>query len=314
MVDWKPGTSAAALKLRADLLAATRAFFAERGVMEVETPLLSAATVTDINLDSFALNTAAGIRYLQTSPEYAMKRLLAAGSGPIYQICKAFRQDESSRLHNNEFTMLEWYRPGFRLEQLMDEVDALLTAILETGPLPRFSYAELFLERFDQDPHSIEFANLKALAHQHIDLASTELDATDYLQLLMLHCIEPELPELCLVYDYPAAQAALAEVEADSEGRPVARRFEVYGRGMELANAYQELTDAAEQRQRFARDLAAREIRGKHLPAADERLLAALAQGLPPCSGIALGFDRLVMLAAGSERIDEVIAFSDERA
>lgn len=314
MVDWMPGTSAATLKLRADLLATTRNFFAERGVMEVETPLLSAATVTDINLESFALNTSSGTRYLQTSPEYAMKRLLAAGTGPIFQICKAFRQDESSRLHNNEFTMLEWYRPGYRLEQLMDEVAELLFAALNIERLPRLNYARLFQEHLDMDPHGIGFERLKSVAEKHIDLGSSELSATDYLQLLMHHCIEPELPEFCLVYDYPAAQAALAEVESDSEGRAVARRFEVYGRGMELANAYQELTDASEQRARFVRDLQARKARNKFLPEPDGRLLAALEQGLPACSGIALGFDRLVMLAANSQHIDQVISFTDQRA
>ena len=317
MTDWQPGASTQTLQLRAKLLAAIRAFFAERGVLEVETPLLASFTVTDVNLASFPVNapSLSTTRYLQTSPEYAMKRLLAAGSGPIYQICKAFRQEERSRMHNPEFTLLEWYRPGFAMHQLMDEVAQLLAVVLGVTDIPRYSYAEVFQRYLHIDPHSIEEAALQKLTRGQISLGEhTELDATDCLQLLMNHCIEPKLPEYCFIYDYPAAQAALAEIERNADGKQVARRFELYGGGMELANAYQELLDADIQRQRFESDRRVRAARGLPVNPVDEKLLAALEHGLPPCSGIALGLDRLVMLAAKETNISSVLAFDHERS
>lgn len=316
MTDWQPGASTQTLQLRARLLANIRAFFAERGVLEVETPLLASHTVSDVNLESFPVNapSLSATRYLQTSPEYAMKRLLAAGSGPIYQICKAFRQEEISRLHNPEFTLLEWYRPDFSLHELMDEVSDLLYVLLEEQDIPRFSYGDVFARYLQIDPHSIEEQALQKLTRQHIELGAAHLDATDCLQLLMNHCIEPQLPTYCFIYDYPVAQAALAQIERDEDGVQVARRFELYGGGMELANAYQELTDANIQRQRFANDQRAREARGLPVNPLDEKLLAALEHGLPPCSGIALGIDRLLMLAANETSIASVLAFDHERA
>ena len=320
MTDWQPGASTQTLKLRARLLATIRDFFAERDVMEVETPLLATHTVTDVNLESFPVNVQSSgskpesTRYLQTSPEYAMKRLLAAGSGPIYQICKAFRQEEKSRMHNPEFTLLEWYRPGFSMHELMDEVADLMNVVLGEKDIPRLSYAEVFMRFLQIDPHSIDEETLQKLTREHINLGDTQLDATDCLQLLMNHCIEPELPGFCFIYDYPVAQAALAEVEYNEDGQQVARRFELYGGGMELANAYQELTDAATQRQRFEKDQEMRASRALPINPVDEKLLAALEHGLPPCSGIALGIDRLVMLAADAKTIHSVIAFDHERA
>ena len=314
MADWLPGASIETIRLRAELLQRTRAFFAGRGVLEVETPLLASATVTDLHLHSLALADGGHTRYLQTSPEFAMKRLLSAGSGSCYQICKAFRAEEPGRLHNPEFTMLEWYRVGFSLEELMDEMAALADVLLDTGEIPRLSYREVFLEYLDVDPHAVGGEELAKLARRRINLGAAELDDTDHLQLLLNHCIEPKLPRFCFLYDYPAAQAALAQVQADAGGVPVARRFELYGAGMELANGYLELLDADEQRSRFERDLAQRASRGLPTVPVDERLLAALQAGLPACSGVALGFDRLLMLAAGVESISEVLAFDYSRA
>lgn len=286
--------------------------------MEVETPLLASAAVTDPHIQALALAgdtaTAGGPRYLQSSPEYAMKRLLAAGSGPIYQICKAFRGGESSRLHNGEFTLLEWYRPGFSLEALMDEVASLIAGLLEIDDIPRLSYREAFQQTLGIDPHTVQGRQLAGIARERIDLHAEDLDDSDYLQLLMNHCVEPELPVHCFIYDYPAAQAALAAVQADSTGVRVARRFELYCRQMELANGYFELTDAGEQRNRFQRDLARRRELGLPIMEMDEKLLAALDSGLPACAGVALGFDRLLMLASGAGHIDEVLAFSSSRA
>lgn len=322
MTNWQPAATTQTLKLRAQLLATVRQFFAERDVIEVETPLLASHTVSDVNLESFSVNSASTsghgplhpLRFLQTSPEYAMKRLLAAGSGPIYQICKAFRVEEPSRLHNPEFTLLEWYRPGFTLEQLMDEVVELLQGVLNLGDIPRLSYQQIFEEHLQINPHGIDSEELQDLTRGKINLGDTPLTATDCLQLLMNHCIEPELPKFCIVYDYPVAQAALAETAQNANGQEVARRFEVYAAGMELANAYQELTDAGEQRQRFAADQLLREQRGLPVNPIDEKLLAALEKGLPACSGIALGIDRLLMVVADESTIKSVISFDSDLA
>lgn len=314
MVDWQPGASASNLKRRAELLAQIRRFFTARGVLEVETPALGRHTVTDLHLEAFSIDAT---RYLQTSPEYAMKRLLAAGSGPIYQLGKAFRHDEVSRLHNPEFTLLEWYRPGFNWQQLLDEVAALVMEVLQLPgreQLVQCSYADLFAKYLNINPHTISQSSLDKLTRETVDITADHLSPTDCLQLLMHHCIEPDLPEFCFVYDYPEAQAALAVVEENEQGIPVARRFELYGGGMELANGYQELTDPQEQRRRFEHDQAQRQQRGLPPVAIDERLLAALASGLPDCAGVALGVDRLAMLACQAGHINEVIAFADERA
>lgn len=324
MTDWRPGASAENLRRRARLLAGIRQFFGEREVLEVDTPVLARHAVTDVHLDSFVVAAGPGQavpgtsrRYLQTSPEYAMKRLLAAGSGPIYQLGKAFRREPPGRLHNPEFTLLEWYRPGFDWRQLMAEVAELVSQVLGLAgqtSIAQYSYSELFAEHLGINPHTIAAEQLAALTRTTIDVAAADLTATDCLQLLMHHCIEPRLPEYCFVYDYPEAQAALAVVENDARGIPVARRFELYGGGMELANGYQELTDPVEQRRRFERDKAERARLGLATITVDERLLAALESGLPPCAGVALGVDRLLMLACAAQDIGDVIAFSDTRA
>ncbi|CAN0302476.1 unnamed protein product [Discosporangium mesarthrocarpum] len=326
MVDWQPGASPENLKRRARLLSDIRNFFAERDILEVETPALGRHAVTDVHLDSFSVDAGTAgdastsnslQKYLQTSPEYAMKRLLAAGSGPIYQLGKAFRREATSRLHNPEFTLLEWYRPGYSWRQLMEEVAALVVTVLELpgpGSIAQFSYAELFANHFNINPHTVDGTTLEALTRATVDLTATGLSATDCLQLLMHHCIEPTLPDYCFVYDYPEAQAALSVVEHGADGIPVARRFELYGAGMELANGYQELTDAQEQRRRFEHDQAQRRQRDGSPISIDERLLAALESGLPACAGVALGVDRLAMLALNANHINEVIAFTDENA
>jgi len=320
---WRPTASLTALRRRAELLAAVRAFFAARGVWEVETPSLSAAAVTDPNIDSLSVAyhgpgaPESRRLWLQTSPEYAMKRLLAAGSGSIYQICHAFRAGERGRRHNPEFTLVEWYRVGFDHHRLMDEVAALAALALGERPVERLSYRDAFLREAGVDPlrASVEELIACATAHQ-IPLPPLAEDARDaWLDLLLSEVVSPRLGRGCFsfVYDFPATQAALARLRETEHGM-VGERFELFIDGLELANGYHELSDPVEQRQRFEREAARRAEEGREAPAADERLLAALAAGLPPCAGVALGFDRLVMLAVGAARIDEVIAFPVERS
>jgi lysyl-tRNA synthetase class 2 len=316
--DWRPAASPEALRLRARLLAQTRRFFAERGVLEVETPLLSAAAVPDLHLASLACRPATGgVRWLQTSPEYAMKRLLAAGAGPLYQITRAFRDGEAGRLHNPEFTILEWYRPGFDHHRLMDEMDAYLGALLGAGAAERRTYGEVFEAAVGLDPHRAAAAELAARARE-LGLGGVPgLDRDGWLQLLLAERAEPDLGRgrPVFLYDFPASQAALARLRRDDPGGPpVAERFEVYAEGIELANGFHELTDPAEQRRRFETDLERRRAAGLPAVPLDERFLAALEAGLPPSAGVALGFDRLVMLAAGAASLAEVLAFPWERA
>lgn len=308
------------------MLARIRAFFAARGVLEVETPVLAHHAATDPQLHS--LNTwrtgpgaADGERlYLQTSPEFAMKRLLCAGSGPIYQISRVFRDGERGRMHNPEFTLIEWYRPGFDHHRLMDETAALVCELLGLPPeSDRLSYGALFRERLGIDPHAATMDELAACAAQRgLDLAGAALTRDGWLDLLLSHLIQPGLgaERPAFVYDYPASQAALARLRGEEGGvePPVGERFELYFRGIELANGYHELGDAEEQRARFERDNTLRHAAGLLPVAPDERLLAALAHGLPACAGVALGFDRLVMLAAGVADIAEAIAFTTDRA
>lgn len=319
MTSWHPTATIAALMQRATVIQTIRHFFAERGVLEVETPALSNATVTDPHLHSITAEfKAEGSQrtktlYLQTSPEFAMKRLLAAGSGPIYQICKSFRNGEIGRFHNPEFTMLEWYRPGFDHHALMSEMDALLQAVLHCLPAERLSYAEAFKRYLNLDPHTASLAILQDAAFQAGIQTTEELTQADrdtWLQLLMSHIIEPQLGvgRPSFIYDFPASQAALARVRHSNP--PVAERFEVYIEGVELANGFHELADANEQEQRFKRDLIARQAMGYPEVPIDYRLIDALAAGFPDCAGVALGIDRLVMLVLRAKAIDEVISFT----
>lgn len=318
--DWQPVAPLENLRRRACLLQRIRTFFTERGVMEVETPVLSRAAVTDPHLQSFATRYsgpghAAGLPlYLHTSPEFPMKRLLAAGAGPIYQLCKVFRQGEAGRRHNPEFTLLEWYRPDYDHHALMDEVEALATSVLGlAGRAERISYREAFRRYLDIDPLESPLDALRAAARDHgINGFDAEEQRDLWLDLLLSHCIEPELGRegLCFLYDYPASQAALARL--NPEDPRLAERFELYYRGVELANGFHELADAGEQRHRFEAERTTRREQGLEQVPLDEYLLAALEQ-LPDCSGVALGIDRLVMLALGADSLDEVMAFTIDK-
>lgn len=321
-INWQPSASIENLKTRASLLKTIRDFFYARNVMEVETPSLSQASVTDIHLASFSTQFvgpgfAKGLPlYLQTSPEFAMKRLLAAGSGAIFQLAKAFRNEEAGRHHNPEFTMLEWYRPGFNAAQLMDEIDDLMTAVVGSEKAERISYQQAFITHLACDPLTASIEELTQLAKlQGFDhIAEQENDKDTLLQLLFCMCIEPKIGQQtpCFVYHFPASQAALAKLNTDDNR--VAERFELYFKGMELANGFDELTEADEQRQRFIDDNNKRKAQSLAEVTVDERFLAALSHGLPQCSGVALGVDRLLMLALNAKRISDVIAFDVERA
>jgi lysyl-tRNA synthetase class 2 len=318
--DWRPAASFERLRLRADLLARIRSFFADRGVLEVDTPALSHATGTDPALESFSTvyngpgPTGTNL-YLHTSPEFPMKRLLAAGSGSIYQLCKVFRDGEFGTRHNPEFTLLEWYRTGLDYLDLMDEVEQLLTTVLAGIAPPdsvrHWTYRDLFLEYAGIDPFTISSGELRDLLLTRYDISCEALSSDDldsWLDLVMTHVIEPRMGTgLIFVRDYPASQAALARLRP---GNPtVAARFEVYLDGIELANGFHELADAVEQRARFEKERARRRNDGLADVCIDERLLSALQSGLPDCAGVALGVDRLVMIASGAESLHDVIAF-----
>lgn len=317
-VDFKPTCSLDALKARAKMYAQLRQFFAERDVLEVETPILSQAGVTDVHLASVQAQRHVGgknhTHYLQTSPEFAMKRLLASGSGPIYQICKVFRDDEHGRKHNSEFTMLEWYRPGFNLKDLMFEVSDLLNVTLahrfaEVRPTI-LSYKHAFMDRLDINPLTASLRELKDTCHRvglNLDLGD---DRLGYMDLLFSHMVEPSLGFDTPVFltDFPPEMASLAKTKVDEDGELVAARFELYIEGLELANAYDELIDADVLRSRFEADNAEREKLGLHVMPVDKYLLAALPQ-MPECSGIALGIDRLLMVATEKMRLEQVMTF-----
>lgn len=312
---WQPTANLQALQARALMLSQVRQFFAEQGVLEVETPLLCARSITDPYIQPFKLQD----KYLQTSPEYAMKRLLAAGSGSIYQICKAFRQEEAGNFHNPEFTLLEWYRLGFDDIQLMNETDALLQILLETKQAAkRLSYTDIFNEFIGINPQTTDVEALKDCANKHnIQVSAAvmaELNITDWLRLLMSYVIEPQLTGTTpwIIYDFPVAQSALSKIK--DKPYPVAARFEVYMQGVELANGYYELLDPTEHRKRFTEDNARRSQLKLDIHEFDERLLSALDAGLPDCAGIALGLDRVLMLKLKAKSISEVLAFSISNA
>jgi lysyl-tRNA synthetase class 2 len=315
--DWRPSASIENLRRRAQILAATRRFFAERDVLEVETPALSHCAVSDPFIDSIEAAYApfpggpSQPLYLQSSPEYAMKRLLAAGSGAIYQLGRAYRNGESGRRHNPEFTMLEWYRPDFDDRALMDEVEALVCGVLSLPPIRRVTYRALFQEQLGLDPLRATLSDLKSRARASLDVVMEDDDRDSWLNLLMSHLIEPALAGqgAVFVHEFPASQAALARLRPGADGTPVAARFELFIQGMELANGYHELTDAAEQARRLEADQAGRAALGLPQRPLEDRLVSALQQGLPDCAGVALGVDRLVMLALQTHSIRDVIAF-----
>jgi len=320
MDDWQPTARIETLRERARLLARVRVFFAERDVLEVETPTLGQGGSTEVHLDALSLTATTGAGrerlWLQTSPEFAMKRLLAAGSGPIFQLARCFRDGEVGPRHNLEFTMLEWYRPGFSLAELIDESVALVCEMLpEIGPRRLRRYRALFREQLQVDPFTTPLESLRRLAGERGGLEMDDADRDGCLDLLMALVIEPTLGRegIDVVIDYPASQAALARHHRDAEGELVAARFELYVAGLELANGYDELTDAAEQARRFAADNAQRRTLGKPEVDVDARLLAALEAGMPEGSGVALGIDRLIQLALGKTRVEAVMAFASPR-
>ncbi len=321
---WRPSASLEAIRRRAELLASIRAFFRQRGVLEVETPVCSVHGSTDPALASLSTRyTGPGAPrgrdlYLHTSPEFPMKRLLAAGSGAIYQICRVFRDGEAGRLHNPEFSLLEWYRPGFDHHRLMEELAELVNGLLpDPLPVEKLSYGGLFQRHLSIDPHRATPQALRRCAEAHAIPGADSLQLIErdgWLDLLLSHIIEPELGRgrLTFIYNYPATQASLARLE---DGDPaVAQRFELYMEGMEIANGFYELTDPKEQRRRFEADSAMRRKLGQGEVPMDENLLMALEAGLPDCSGVALGIDRLLMCLTGASHIREVLAFPLERA
>ena len=321
--DWRPTADASVIRHRAAMLARARAWFASQHVLEVQTPLLSAAAVSDPAIESIAVSPGSGRRqFLQTSPEYPMKRLLAAGIGDCYQICPVFRDGESGRLHSPEFTMIEWYRLGFGVEELQRDVAGLLQAttahLRQFAPARSLTYREAIGQACGLDIRGASVGDIAAtLAASGIRPdAAGDWDIDAWLDLLMGAVVGPGLgfDAPVFVRDYPASQAALARLRVDDDGTPVAERFELYVDGVELANGFHELGDAHEQRDRFERDLAERSARGQPLNPLDERLLAALAHGLPGCSGVALGFDRLVMVALRLPDLASAMSFMDDRS
>jgi lysyl-tRNA synthetase class 2 len=314
--DWRPGASRHALEARARLLSDIRQFFADRNVLEVETPILSRAGNSDPNLRSLSTDSEHK-QYLRTSPEYAMKRLLAAGLRDIYEVGRVFRAGESGRFHNPEFTLLEWYRLDMAYLDLAAEVAELIRhcakAPFNGWPLEFHSYRDLFRSHTGLDPWFCTEEDLAACAAER-GLHAAPLEQSEWLDLIFAGIIQPALAGECIsvVHDYLPEQAALARIRNDDP--PVAERFEVYLGQVELANGYQELTDAAEQGRRFERELRLRAARGEETAPVDRHLLAALDHGLPPCAGVALGVDRLLMGLLKLERISAVLAFSDSRA
>ncbi len=322
--SWEPACSLELIRLRAELLQAIRCFFYAENVLEVETPILCQAIGTDPYLDFFSTCQQAGAQetlYLQTSPEFAMKRLLAAGTGSIYQITKAFRKGESGRYHNPEFTLLEWYRQGYDLQQLMGDVELLLSQLLPDGyfseKAQRVKYADIFYQytgldalQFDRPRYSLVAGQLGF--SEAISLCADE--HTTWLDFLFSHVVQQHLGQagLCMVYDYPACLPSLARLKLDNP--LVVERVEVFIRGIELGNGYYELQDVQQQNSRFEQEILLRQRNGAEKVRKDERFLAALQSGLPDCSGIAIGLDRLLMIISQADRIDEVLAFPIENA
>jgi lysyl-tRNA synthetase class 2 len=311
-MTWRPSATLETLRARADLSARARRFFAERGVMEVDTPILSAAATVDFHIES----ERTADRWLRTSPEFAMKRLLAAGSGPIYELGHVFRAGDSGRVHNPEFLMLEWYRPGFDHHRLMDEVSEFLVALgAPAAAARRQTYREAFSEHAGADP----FGRVEVLAAALRQHAAPPADAAGYdrdgwLDFGMGLVVGPKLGlgAPVFVHDFPASQAALSRVRDGNP--PVAERFELFWKGLELANGFNELGDAGEQARRFAADRARRKAAGHVVPPHDQNLIEALRAGLPACAGVALGMDRLLMLLLGKTTLAEVMPFSADRA
>jgi lysyl-tRNA synthetase class 2 len=318
---WQPTAALPTLRLRAQLLDLARAFFAERQVLEVDTPALVRHAVTDLHIHSASVQLPghAAPLYLHTSPEYAMKRLLAAGSGDIFQIAHVFRGNENGSWHNAEFTLIEWYRSAYSMSQLMAEVAQLarmLLAMSPQAPTQYLRYEQAFERELGINPLQADDAALRrlAIAHRLDSQIARKCDRDELLDWLMGSAVGPRLGAegLCFVHHYPASQASLARLDPADAG--LALRFELYSRGVELANGFEELCEPAQQRARFELDRQRRTLAGLVAPAIDEALLSALAAGLPAVSGVAMGFDRLLMLRLGETSIERVLPFPLARA
>lgn len=314
--DFRPSASLAALEKRAALLHKLREFFHERGFIEVETPLLASEIIPELHIEP--IGTESG-QFLQSSPELHMKRLLAAGATSIFQVTRSFRAGERGQLHNPEFTIVEWYRTGDDLPSGIRLLEELTHTLLGTPTVKRTTYAEAFERTLGFSPYSTPSNELAAAAEKlgvAVPDGMTRQDRDEWLNLLLATRVEPKLgrdrPEI--LYHYPSSQASLAKVVTSTQGCEVAERFELYYRGIELANGFHELGDAVELRNRFEAVNAARVADGRRALPMPERLLAALQHGLPDCTGVALGFDRLVMLALHAQSIDEVVAFPHAKA
>ncbi|MCL6269629.1 EF-P lysine aminoacylase EpmA [Sansalvadorimonas sp. 2012CJ34-2] len=326
--SWQPSASFERLRQRSELLRGIRNYFHAEDVMEVETPMLSRSATVDPHIDSFQASfcpLGTDIQetlYLHTSPEFPMKRLLAAGCEDIYYLGRVFRNGEAGGRHNPEFTMLEWYRLGIDHHQLMDDVTGLIRSVTPFKEAGRYSYKKLFVEKLGVDPHEASDQELEALTQEHVDSSLAGLARNDYLDLLFSNCIEPSLGgrtaeglEGVYVYDYPASMSALSRIQENSEGQKVSARFELFINGVELANGYHELADGQEQQQRFENDQAERKELGKPVYPYDDNLVAGLKEGsFPDCAGVAMGIDRLHMLMAQTQSIKEVIPFDFFRA
>ncbi len=318
-LDWRPTASRRAIEARARLLADIREFFAERKVLEVETPQLSSAGNSDPNIASIATGGDPR-RFLRTSAEYPMKRLLAAGLPDIYELGRVFRAGEKGARHNPEFTMLEWYRHGLSYQELALEVIALIQHCghgkFQDWTIVHTTYRELFLNHLGLDPHHCDEEECRALALER-NIHAGQLDLDAWLDLLLSHLIQPAMNAegITVICDFLPQQAALARIRQDSKTHlAVAERFEIYLGQTELANGYQELSDWTEQKQRFDQDRRLRDLRGEEITPLDQHLLAALQAGLPDCSGVAVGVDRLLMVLLGVSHIDMVLPFPFDRA
>ena len=324
---WKPSATMMALKERATLLRAVRQYFDGCGVMEVETPMLSSNATVDIYINSFSTEFEpigggpVQTYYLHTSPEFPMKRLLAAGSGDIYSLGRVFRNGEAGGRHNPEFTMLEWYRVGMDQQRMMDDVSSLLSSICNFSEVRRCSYGELFEEYLGVNPYTVDTSELDQLVQKKVDESLTGLERNDCLDLLFSKYIEPYLGgvnkntlEGVFVCDYPADMSALARLRVNEQGLEVAARFELFVKGIELANGYHELLDANEQEKRFKAEQKKRQNRGFDIYPYDKRMVQALAHGMPDCAGVAMGVDRLLMLMMNTKAIGDVLAFEFMRA
>lgn len=316
-VNWRPAAALDVLRQRALILGQVRGFFSTRGVLEVETPVISRFSATDPAIESLSTHVCSQPRYLHSSPEFPMKRLLAAGSGDIYQICKVFRDDEAGRHHNPEFTLLEWYRLEYSQQQLIDEVLSLLQTLAvgrhRKPEIIQSTYQALFQHTLKIDPLTASTEELAQLAGSlNLDPGCT-LHHDAWLDLLLSQAVCNQFPvdQLTVITDYPASQAALARLNADGQ---TAARFEIFWGEHELANGFEELTDAAEQQRRFDQDNEIRAARSQPVLPRDDALIAALASGLPACSGVALGIDRLMMKLLNAEHIHNVLAFPEGRA